>query len=120
MIEYKPKPPKEGKYHESDAIQVYAQKMCADYIWKGDFECYIFYSDIRRRVKLPFDTEKDKYNNMLVSYLKSMRDILDTEIIPAMKKGQKCSGCSIEDVCFPKSIVYNVKSVIMSMDGKED
>lgn len=120
VVEYKPKPPKEREFHESDAIQVYAQKVCVDYILNCDCECYIYYSDIRRRIKLPFDTERDKYHTMLAGYIKSMRDILDTENIPPMKKGQKCSGCSIEDVCFPKSIGYNVKAIIMSMDGKVD
>lgn len=120
VIEYKPKPPKEGDFHESDAIQVFAQKKCVDYIWKGDCECYIYYSSIKRRVKLPFDTQRDQYNEMLINYLKRMREILETETIPAIRKGQKCSGCSIEGVCFPKSIDYNVKGIIMSMDGKED
>lgn len=120
VVEYKPKPPKEGEYHESDAIQVYAQKVCVDYIFNCDCECYIYYSDIRRRIKLPFDTKREKYNIMLTSHIEDMRKILDTAIIPAKNKGQKCSGCSIKDVCFPKSGGYNVKTIIMSMEGKVD
>ena len=56
IIEYKPKPPKESDYHETDAIQVFAQKLCADFIWGCNAECFIYYSEIKKRIKLPFDT----------------------------------------------------------------
>lgn len=119
VIEYKPKAPKGGGFHETDAIQVFAQKMCIDYIWKCECECYIYYSDIRRRIKLPFDTERDKYYKILMDQLKNMRYILSNIIIPDIKRGQRCSGCSIGDVCFSKSNEYNVRSIIMSMEGKD-
>ena len=32
IVEYKPKPPKGADFHDSDAIQVFAQKICADSI----------------------------------------------------------------------------------------
>lgn len=114
IVEYKPKPPKNDAFHESDAIQVFAQKLCADYIWGGNSECYLYYSEVRRRVKLPFESEFEKYNAMLIEYLASMRRILAEEKIPVRKIGQKCSGCSMSDVCFPKSSFKTVKSSIMA------
>ena len=65
IVEYKPKPPKGADFHDSDAIQVFAQKICADSMWKCDSEAYIYYFETRRRVKLPFDTEYEKWDKML-------------------------------------------------------
>ena len=33
LVEYKPKAPKDGGFRETDAIQVFAQKVCADFVW---------------------------------------------------------------------------------------
>lgn len=115
IVEYKPKPPKEGGFHESDAIQVYAQKLCADYVWKCDCEAYIYYADIRRRVKLPFDTEADRYDEIIREYLKEMHEIMKTGDIPSKDKGTKCSGCSIKDLCIPKKSKYVVRDLVESM-----
>lgn len=117
IIEYKPKAPKNCEYNETDAIQVFAQKICADSIWKCQSEGYLYYSDTRKRVKLPFDAEYDKYDRMLKSLLFQMREILDEKRIPARQKGQKCSGCSISDVCFPKEKKYSVRDIVMSQKG---
>lgn len=113
IVEYKPKKPKDANYHESDAMQVFAQKICADYVWKCNSEAYIYYSDVRRRIKLPFDTDFDRYNSTLKSFLNSMRSILKSGAVPDKIKGQKCSGCSLEDCCFPKNIGYSVKDSVM-------
>ncbi len=117
IIEYKPKAPKENDFNETDAIQVFAQKICADSIWNCNSDAYIYYADIRKRVKLPFDTDYEKYNNMLIKYLSEMRNILDNKIIPMKKKGQKCSGCSLSDICFPRDNKYSVREIVMSQKG---
>lgn len=121
IVEYKPKAPKNESFNETDAIQVFAQKLCADYIWKCDCEGYIYYSESRKRVKLPFDddAEREKYRRMLERYLGEMREILKSGIIPEKRKGQKCTGCSLEDICFPKSASYGVRESIMSMNEEE-
>ena len=46
-------------------------------------------------------------------------EILSGKTIPARKKGQKCSGCSISDICFSKVKGYNVRDIVMSMKGGE-
>lgn len=119
IIEYKPKAPKGEPFHETDAIQVFAQKLCADAVWGTDCECFLYYSDIRRRVRLPFDSDYAKYDTLLKQLLDEMRKILASGCIPARNKGQKCSGCSIADLCFPKEKAYNVRSEIMlQKEGK--
>lgn len=119
IIEYKPKAPKGNLYNETDAIQVFAQKICADSIWKCSSEAYIYYSDIRKRVKLPFDTDYEKYDKMLRKLLAEMREILTEKRIPSRQKGQKCSGCSMADICFPKEKKYCVRDIVMSEKGAE-
>ena len=120
LVEYKPKAPKGTEYNETDAIQVFAQKLCADFVWGCDSEAYIYYTDTRKRVKLPFDTEYDRYDAEIKELLAGMRKLLAEEIIPERKRGQKCSGCSIADLCFPKTPEYNVRDMIMSMKGGGD
>ena len=36
LVEYKPKAPKGFDFNETDAIQVFAQKLCADFVWGCD------------------------------------------------------------------------------------
>jgi CRISPR-associated exonuclease Cas4 len=40
---------------------------------------------------------------------------LDSGDVPKRKKRQKCSGCSIRDLCFPKDKPYSVRDAILSM-----
>lgn len=112
IIEYKPKPPKKDDYHLEDAIQVFAQKLCADYIWKCDSEAYIYYSETRKRVKLPFDTEYDYYNELLLQQISGIKEIIKTGAIPAKRKSQKCTGCSLKDSCFSKSKLISIQNII--------
>ncbi|MGN0655283.1 MAG: CRISPR-associated protein Cas4 [Ruminiclostridium sp.] len=114
IIEYKPKAPKAEAFSETDAIQVFAQKICADFIWNCNSKAYIYYSDTRKRVALPFDSEYEKYDEMLKKLLSEMRAVLRDSSIPARKKGQKCSGCSLQDICFPKTKSYSVREIVMS------
>lgn len=112
IIEYKPKQPKEDTIRETDAIQVYAQKLCADYIWNCESCGYIYYSDTRKRICLPFDEEKEKYDELLKKLISEMNEITERGIIPDKKRGQKCSGCSMQDLCMPQKKTYSVRSVI--------
>ena len=73
IVEYKPKPPKEGVYHETDAIQVFAQKLCADFVWGCDAECFIYYSETKKRIRLPFDSMYEQYDDALKKLLCEMR-----------------------------------------------
>lgn len=112
IIEYKPTAPKNEPFHPIDAIQVYAQKICADNIWKCNSEAYIYYASTRKRVKLPFDECGDDYHKMLLKYLSEMKKIIDSHVIPPCEKGQVCSGCSLHNDCFPKSSFQSVRKMI--------
>jgi CRISPR-associated exonuclease Cas4 len=115
VVEYKPTPPKDCAFHETDAIQVFAQKVCADYVWKCNSKAFLYYSKTKKRVELPFEVEYQKYDVALKALLSEMRTILDSGDVPKRKKRQKCSGCSIRDLCFPKDKPYSVRDAILSM-----
>lgn len=119
IVEYKPNAPKDELFHETDAIQVFAQKVCADFVWKCDSEAYLYYSDIRKRIQLPFDEMFEKYDNLLRKLLSEMRSVISEHRIPDRKRGQKCSGCSIKDICFPKNTSYCVRSAVNDMNGDD-
>lgn len=108
----KPKPPKECAYHETDAIQVFAQKLCADFIWGCDAEGIIYYSETKKRVRLPFDSMYVQYEKALKELLCEMRQFIDKHEIPLRRKGQKCTGCSMKEMCFYKTAAYSVKKEI--------
>lgn len=120
IVEHKPTAPKGELFYPSDAIQVYAQKVCADGIWKCDCEAYIYYASTRKRVKLPFDVEEKYYHDLLLQYLSEMRKILENHNIPTYRKGQVCSNCSIYDDCFPKNNVQSLKKMIEKMWEEEE
>lgn len=113
VIEYKPTSPKNGEIRETDAIQVFAQKLCVDWMWGCDCEGYIYYSDTRKRVKLPFDGEYGEYFSKTKSLINSMTECIQSSQIPPRTRGQKCGGCSIKDLCMPKVRKYSVRDEIM-------
>ncbi len=112
IVEYKPRRPAAGTVNETDAIQVFAQKLCADYIWKCESTGYIYYGDAHRRVKLDLNEEYDKYYSLLQKLLFEMNKVLESGKIPPRVKGQKCSGCSMKDVCIPQNKKYTVRYLI--------
>lgn len=115
IIEYKPTKPKKEEFLPTDAIQVFAQKLCLDFIFKCDSEAYLYYADVRRRVKLPFQERHNEYYNQLTGYLCEIRNYLAKHNVPPIKKGQNCNGCSLSDICIPKCSKSDVRKQIMSL-----
>ncbi len=113
IIEYKPTKPKNADFNETDAIQAFGYKVCADRIWNCDAGAYIYYKDVHKRIKLPFESEYDKYKKMLDSCVKNMNDIIEKNYIPTREKSQKCSGCSLRNICVPKTTRINMKRQIL-------
>lgn len=112
IVEYKPRRSESENTNETNAIQVFAQKLCADYIWKCKSTGYIYYSDTRRREKLRLNEEYDRYYSLLQKLISEINEILESGNIPARVKGQKCSGCSVKDICMPQNKAYTVRSLV--------
>lgn len=101
IVEYKPTKPKNGEYREEDLVQVFAQKICVDYVFGCDCDAVLYYADAKKRIKLPLKENFEKYDQQLKQLLKEMRNNFEQGMIPPIRKGQKCSGCSMKDLCMP-------------------
>lgn len=101
IVEYKPKKPKNKEYHEEDLMQVFAQKVCVDYVFGCDCDAVLYYADVKKRMVLPLKENFDEYDQELRGLLKEMRINFEKGKIPPIQKGQKCSGCSMKDLCMP-------------------
>lgn len=101
IVEYKPTMPKKKDYHEEDLMQVFAQKICVDYVFGSDCDAVLYYADVKKRVTLPVKENFAEYDQKLKQMLAEMRDCLKKGKIPESPKGQKCGGCSMRDLCMP-------------------
>lgn len=101
IVEYKPTMPKKQEYYDEDLMQVFAQKLCVDYVFGSDCDAVLYYADRKKRVSLPVKENYAEYEQRLKQILEEMRGFLSTGKIPKIRKGQKCSGCSMRDLCMP-------------------
>lgn len=103
IVEYKPTKPKNAEYREDDLMQVFAQKICVDYVFGCDCDGVIYYADVKKRIALPLKENYREYDTRLRNVLEKMRKNLEIGHIPEIQKGQKCSGCSMKDLCMPSA-----------------
>lgn len=102
IVEYKPTKPKERTYNLDDLMQVFAQKLCVDYVFSCDCTAEIYYADVKRRFPLPLRENYLEYDKLLKETLNKMREYLIKGEIPEIQKNQKCNGCSMKDLCMPQ------------------
>lgn len=118
IVEYKPTKPKGIDFNEDDCIQVFAQKICVDSIFKCNCDGVLYYADVKKRIKLPLNEKYHEYDLKLKELLFEMRKYLTEGVIPQIKKQQKCNGCSMVDICMPKvKKVFSVKDYIIKNDN---
>lgn len=103
LVEYKPTKPKDRDFHPEDAMQLYEQKLCVDSVFGGDCDAVLYYADVRKRIPVPLREQKEAFDKTLKDALTQMRRYEEAGVIPPIRKGQKCSGCSMKDLCMPKS-----------------
>ena len=101
IVEYKPTKPGNQLYREEDLLQVFAQKICVDYVFGGDCSGVLYYADVRKRISLPLKENYFTYDERLKGLLKEMRTYMLAGKIPAIRAKQQCSGCSMKDLCMP-------------------
>ena len=120
IVEYKPTQPKKQPYHHEDLMQVFAQKVCVDFVFGCNSVGTIYYSDTRKRIRLPLIENYAEYDCELVEILREIREHIRTGTIPPIVKGQKCGGCSMKDICLPsrKKHVCLVKSIEELLEEK--
>ena len=78
-------------------------------IWRKLREGMIYYADVKKRVDLHLQENFAVYDVRLKAILEEMRGYLKAGKIPTDRKGQKCSGCSMKDLCMPN--IRQIKSI---------
>ena len=115
IVEYKPRKPRDKDFNEDDAIQVFAQKICVDSIFHCDSEGIIYYSDVKKRIRLPFREHYQDYLTRIRQLLTEIREYTMKGEVPPVRKNQKCGGCSFQDMCMPKVLVTKKGSHFQDM-----
>lgn len=99
IVEYKVRSPRSGAFRREDGMQLLAQKICADSIFQTDCATCFYYADTRKRVRAEFQKEDYVF---LKSTLAEMNRLLQSGVIPPIRDGQYCGGCSLKEICMPK------------------
>lgn len=102
IVEYKPTAPKISDWNDDDLMQVFAQKLCVDSTFHCSTEGVLYYADKKKRVTLPLEENYASLRKNLVLTLAEMRENMANGIVPPIRRNQKCSGCSMNDMCLPK------------------
>lgn len=116
IVEYKPRKPQNQDYNLDDLMQVFAQKVCVDWMMHGQTEGVLYYADTRQRVHLPLNERYDTYYEILVTMLNEIRTYIHNGTVPSIRKGQKCRGCSFADLCMPKATRKVQKSLFQQLE----
>lgn len=98
-IEYK-----RGKSKETDAdrLQLCCQAMCLEEMLCCDIpEGFLFYGETKRRESILFS---DTLRNEVRENLEQMHRLMDRGYTPKVKAGQKCTNCSLMELCLPNLI----------------
>lgn len=115
-VEYKRGEPKED---DCDVLQLTAQALCLE-----DMLCchipfgFLYYGEIRRRVKVNFDAD---IRERTESTVKEMHELYKRKYTPKVKRRKACNACSLKDICLPV-ICGNKKAsdYVEQMLGVED
>ena len=118
-VEYKRGRP---KLHRADEVQLCAQALCLEEMFKTPVpEGALYYAQTRRRVVVPFDS---KLKELTVSTITSLIDVfLSQKTPPPSYQAQRCKSCSLFDACRPKDTTKNVmgwrKNMVLSITTEE-
>lgn len=107
---------KKGKRREfeNDDVQLTAQALCLEEMLQNSPESFkrfglkanrevrrgfIFHAASKRRREIVFD---NALRNKTISTIEAVRNLLETETIPAAEFKPRCNGCSLYGTCLPK------------------
>ena len=97
-------------------MQVFAQKLCVDYVFHCDCDAVLYYADVKQRITLPLRENYSLYEQKLRCILREMDAFCKDGIIPPIKSKQYCGGCSLKDICLPsKKSFRSIKKQIEEM-----
>ena len=104
IVEYKPTKPSDGDFSEPDAIQIFAQKICVDQVFRCESDAVIYYADVKKRIHLPLKDNREQYLTTLKQTIEQMQKFTEAGIVPTIPAKQNCKGCSMKDLCIPSAL----------------
>ncbi len=93
---------KKGKRREfdNDNIQLMAQGFCLEEMFNRKISRgFIFHAASKRRREVIFD---ETLRNETIAVIEAVRNLLESETIPAAEFKPRCNGCSLYGTCLPK------------------
>jgi len=95
-VEYKRGEPKED---DCDVVQLTAQALCLEDMLCCDIPFgYLYYGEIRRRVKVVFDSALRKRTEDIIT---EMHELYKKQYTPKVKRRKCCNACSLKNICLP-------------------
>ena len=73
IVEYKPTKSKQQTHRKDDLMQIFAQKICVDYVFHCDCETILYYADVKQRIPVDFTDSYREFDNELKDLLCEMR-----------------------------------------------
>lgn len=97
-VEYKHGKP---KHDEVDIVQLVAQAMCLEEMYRISIRSgAIYYGETRRRLDVDITGE---LRDTVRAYAQNMHEIFLSGVIPSAEKQVHCRSCSLLDICMPDS-----------------
>lgn len=56
-------------------MQVFAQKICVDFVFGCNSKAVIYYADVKKRIALELNEDFEKYDSLLKKILSEMREL---------------------------------------------
>jgi CRISPR-associated exonuclease Cas4 len=98
-VEYKRGKPKPD---ERDEVQLCAQAMCLEEMYKTKIEKgYLYYGETRHRHEVLFT---EPLRQLVANYANRMHELFSKGITPAPVFKSHCKSCSLKDICLPSSL----------------
>ncbi len=87
------------KPDDCDEVQLCAQAICLEEIYRTRVECgYLYYGKTRRRTEVILD---DELRNRVAELVAGMYTLYDAGITPPAELLPHCKNCSLIDLCMP-------------------
>lgn len=104
IVEYKPSTTLREQASIADKMQLLAQKICVDKMFRTNCSACLYHADTRRQTEISF--EQSDYDS-LAQAIGEIRQHYAQATIPPISGTCYCGGCSMKDICLPKTRCTN-------------
>lgn len=97
------------KLHRADEVQLCAQALCLEEMTGQPVpEGALYYAETKRRQTVPFDADLRALTEQTV---RDLAEVLATQVTPPpTMKTARCRGCSLIELCRPKTVIRPVRA----------